>query len=36
MKSVKVNGQPWPDFDAAAETIRLHDLQGNVEVEAVY
>ena len=31
-----VNGQPWKDFDAAAETIRLHDLQGTLKVEAAY
>jgi hypothetical protein len=36
MKSVSVNGRPWKDFDAAAETIRLHDLQGTVKVEAGY
>ncbi len=36
IKSVTVNGRPWTDFDAAKELIRLHDLQGTVQVEAVY
>jgi hypothetical protein len=36
MKSVKVNGEAWKDFDAAQETIRLHDFRGDVKVEATY
>ncbi len=36
IKSVTVNGRPWTDFDAAKELIRLHDLQGTVQVEAAY
>jgi hypothetical protein len=31
-----VNGEPWSDFDATREIIRLHDLQGTIKVEAVY
>jgi hypothetical protein len=36
LKSVTVNGQAWNDFDAIKEIIRLHDVNGSVEVEAVY
>jgi hypothetical protein len=36
LKSVLVNGKPWNDFDAASETIRLHDKQGTLKVEAVF
>ena len=36
IKGVAVNGRPWTDFDAAKEVIRLHDLQGTVQVEASY
>ncbi|MCC6126841.1 MAG: hypothetical protein IT426_17900 [Pirellulales bacterium] len=36
MKSATVNGRPWKDFDAVAETVRLHDLSGSVKVEANY
>jgi hypothetical protein len=36
MKQVTVDGKPWTDFDAAKETISLHDLQGKVQVEANY
>jgi hypothetical protein len=36
IKSVLINGQPWKDFDAAAETIHLHGLQGTVTAEAKY
>ena len=36
IKSVTVNGAPWKDFDAAKEVIRLHDLTGDVKVEAAY
>jgi hypothetical protein len=36
IKSVTVNGKEWNDFDPAKETIRLHDVQGTVKVEASY
>ncbi len=36
IKSVAVNGRPWTDFDPAKELIRLHGLQGKVQVEASY
>lgn len=36
IKSVTVNGQPWPDFDSQAELIRLHDVTGTVKVQASY
>jgi hypothetical protein len=36
LKSVTVNGKSWSDFDTTNETIRLHDLQGTVKVEANY
>ncbi|MFA6244597.1 MAG: hypothetical protein WC655_26880, partial [Candidatus Hydrogenedentales bacterium] len=36
IKSVTVNGKPWQDFDPAKEVIRLHDMQGEVKVEAAY
>ena len=36
MKSVMVNGQPWQNFDAAAEIIGLRELQGAIRVEATY
>ena len=36
IKGVTVNGRPWTDFDAAKEVIRLHDLQGTIQVEAAY
>jgi len=36
LKRVKLNGQPWNDFDPAKEVIRLHDLQGTLKVEAEY
>jgi len=36
LKRVKLNGQPWNDFDPAKEIIRLHDLQGTLKVEAEY
>jgi hypothetical protein len=36
IKSVTVNGQSWNDFDATAETTRLHDLQRVIKVEASY
>jgi hypothetical protein len=36
IQSVSVNGQPWKNFDAGKEIIRLHDVQGTVKIEAVY
>ncbi len=36
MKSVTVDGRTWNDFDAAKEVIRLHDVRGSAQVEAVY
>jgi len=36
MKSVTVDGKTWTDFDAAKEVIRLHDVRGSAQVEAVY
>ncbi len=36
IKSVTVNGQPWNDFDAGKEIIRLHDVSGTVQVTATY
>ena len=36
IKSVAVNGRPWTDFDAAKEVVRLHGVQGTVQVEASY
>jgi hypothetical protein len=36
LKSLIVNDQLWNDFDAAKETILLHNLKGTVKVEANY
>lgn len=36
IKSVTVNGQACSDFDPAKEVVRLHDLKGEVKVEARY
>lgn len=36
IKGVKLNGQPWADFDPAKEVVRLHDVHGSVHVEANY
>jgi hypothetical protein len=36
IKAATVNGKPWTDFAPAKETIRLHDVQGSIKVEAVY
>ncbi len=36
MKSVTVNGEPWQDFDAAGEVVRLHGLKGSVKLEVAY
>jgi hypothetical protein len=36
MKSVKVNGQPWTDFDPVKEVVRLHDMKGTVKVKVDY
>jgi hypothetical protein len=36
MKGVTVNGNPWMDFDAEQEIVRLHDVEGRVEVMAEF
>jgi hypothetical protein len=36
IKSVTVNGRPWPDFDKAKETIRIKGLKGAVSVRVSY
>jgi len=36
IKSVTVNGKPWRDFDPAKEVIRLHGVDGSVNVVATY
>jgi len=36
IKRVAVNGRKWRDFDPVKEVVRLHDLKGNVIVEACY
>ena len=36
IRSVTVNAQPWTDFDATQETVRLHDARGTIRVEARY
>ncbi len=36
MKSVRVNGTPWTDFDPAKEVIRLQGLTKTVRIEAAY
>lgn len=36
LKSVTVNGQPWTDFDAAKESIILHNVSGTIKVDASY
>lgn len=36
IQSVTVNRKPWNDFDPAKEIIRLHEVNGSVQVEAVY
>jgi len=36
IKSIALNAQPWKDFDAAKEFVRLHDVKGTVRVEARY
>lgn len=36
IQSVMVNGKNWKDFDAARETVRLHDLTGTATVEVSY
>ncbi|MCX6559366.1 MAG: hypothetical protein NTZ26_02520 [Candidatus Aminicenantes bacterium] len=36
IKSVKLNGKPWSDFDAAKEIIRWRGLPGPVTIEAQY
>ena len=36
IKSVKVNGRDWKQFDAGGEVIRLEGIQGRVVVEAKY
>ena len=36
VKSIKVNGAVWKDFDGAREAVMLHDVDGTVRVEAIY
>ncbi|MBI5091056.1 MAG: hypothetical protein HZB26_01270 [Candidatus Hydrogenedentes bacterium] len=36
IRNVSVNGEPWADFDAAKEIIRLRGKHGSVSVEARY
>ncbi|OQA02306.1 MAG: hypothetical protein BWY71_00060 [Planctomycetes bacterium ADurb.Bin412] len=36
IQSVVVNGQPWNDFDAGKEIVRLHDVNGSVQVTGIY
>jgi len=36
VKSVKVNGAVWKDFDGTREAVMLHDVDGTVTVEAIY
>ena len=36
IKSVTVNGKDWKDFDPAKEVVKLHDLQGDVNVTVNY
>ncbi|MBN2311839.1 MAG: hypothetical protein JXR94_22865, partial [Candidatus Hydrogenedentes bacterium] len=36
IKSVTVNGEPWTDFDATREVVRLHDVGGSVSVVVAY
>jgi len=36
IKSVRVNGRPWSDFDPGRETVRLHGVTGTAKVEAAY
>jgi hypothetical protein len=36
LKSVKVNGKPWTDFDPARETVRLPASPVKLHVEASY
>ncbi len=36
LRGVRVDGQPWPDFDPARELVRLKNLTGQVAVEADY
>jgi hypothetical protein len=36
IRSVKVKGRDYLDFDPAREIVKLHDLTGNVSVEARY
>jgi len=36
IKSVKVNGKDWKDFDPSKEVVKLHDLKDSVSVEIKY
>ena len=36
LQNVKVNGQPWTDFDPAQEIVRLQPLNAKLHVEARY
>jgi hypothetical protein len=36
LKSVKLNGKPWTDFDPARETVRLPETAAKLHIEASY
>jgi hypothetical protein len=36
IKSAMVDGKPWNNFDPQKEVLRLHDVQGSVQVVAAY
>jgi len=36
IRSVTVNGDPWTHFDAAKEVIRLHGVEGTIQVQVGY
>ncbi len=36
IRSARVDGKAWNDFDPTKEIIRLHEVQDSVQVEAVY
>lgn len=36
LKSVRVNGKPWTDFDPKRETVRLPATAAKIHVEASY
>jgi hypothetical protein len=35
ISSVRINGQPWSDFDAARSRIRLPKLAGRLEIQVI-